>query len=130
MAQDPVGLVGQRHVLPAVGASVARHGLAAKEELASVELRHRPSAISVAQFFKGEHEASSIERPEHDASEDRGERRASVLAGGTPCKQIANRGANRVFIDALRSKRFGERAFLGRGARCQPADRIQSVRSQ
>ena len=88
---DPARLVSQRHVLSAVRAGAAFRGwLAAKEELAAVELRHRPVAITVAQFFKGEREASSVERTEPDTSEDRRERHASVLHDDPPCKQIAN----------------------------------------
>ncbi len=43
----PGGPYSQRHVLPTVRAAAAFRGwLAAKEELAAVELRHRPAAIT------------------------------------------------------------------------------------
>jgi hypothetical protein len=67
---------------------------------ATVELGDRPAAITVAQFFKGEHEASTGERPEPSTGEDRRERHAGVLTGDTSCKQITYRRAYGVLLGA------------------------------
>jgi hypothetical protein len=116
-------------MLPAGGAAarLRRCWLATEKKLAAVERRPASDKLRHAAHLSP---ASSVESAQPSASEDRRERHASILRNDAPCKQISNRNANRVFIDARSCERFGERAILGRGARCQPADCIQSVRSQ
>lgn len=65
----PAGFISHRHVLPAVRATIARHGLATEKKLAAVELGLRPAAIAGFEFLENLHEAPTFTMAASDMPE-------------------------------------------------------------
>jgi hypothetical protein len=57
------GLLSQQPMNLAVGASIAGHGLTAKEELAAIELGYRPATSSIVQLLYHQHQRSTAPSP-------------------------------------------------------------------